>query len=563
MIEPSQGAFFKDSSRDFKIPPPGELGPALLEYLGTLTVPHGPDKGQPLELWPHQRDFVERTWAIDAELEDAYAVLCAPRKNGKTPLVSALAAAAIDGPLREPRGEVLVVSAGFKQARLVIRDVAAYLGPKLRNANEWRVLNSSQHALIEHRPTEAVVQAVGSDPSQLPGFRASLVIIDEPASQKLTKAEQIWEVLSTTAGAADKFRLLMIGTAVAAHQDTHYFERMRGEADVVLDYRGDPKAPLFDEHGEIAGHVKRANPAWAFSAPLRRAIRKEAQLAARDSTQRRVFNSLRLNLGSEQVGRDLLCDTETLAAIEADPDAPPERSGPAFWGIDIGASKSLSATTCYWPESGFVDYVIAVPKIPGLPERGEQDGVGTDYEAMYRDGDLIRSGERVIDLPAFLRECLDRFGPTLPAAIAADRFKQAELLDAMSEVGIPADRLHPRGMGWATATQDVAAFREAAISRVIAIRPSFAMRHAMGAATVAESPTGDWKLIKQRKGHGAKTGARDDLAAATVLGVSLGFRLTRSDRGSASMAGHGGPLENGEIEHEHEDEEEPIHQLIV
>lgn len=517
---------------------PQDMAAKVGRYIERLQITQGPAAGERFELLPYQSEFLGLLFGPDVEI----AVLSVPRGNGKTAFAAAIGTAAVNGPLRQPRGTCVTVASSFQQARLAWDDSLAYLGRQaLSSRQTWRVLDTTGQAVIEHRYSGARLQAIASDPRRMHGLRPSLVLADEPA--QWIKPEEAFAALQTSAGKLPGCLILLVGTRAA--DDIHFFERMRAEADnpdnpavVGLTFSGDPTAPLFDDSGEIAQHVKDANPAWDHFPELRGAIVKEAKLAARDSTARRTFNAYRLNCGASEIGRDLLLDLATFAEIERAEAELPAASGPCVWGLDLSSAYAMTAAAACWPQTGRVDYLAAFPRYPSLAERGERDSCGDAYQRMAEDGDLQLHGSRTVDLDSFLAELADRWGD--PAAVAGDRFRGAELLDGLAAIGVGPDRFVSRGMGWQDGAADVSDFRLAAISRAIRVRQSYAMRHALGAAEVLESPTGDWKLAKRRKGHGSKAGVRDDLAVAMVLGVAHATRGQRSGApAELSYAGHG------------------------
>lgn len=81
----------------------------LTKYIEGLTLTHGAKAGQPFRLLQWQRQFVKGM----AKRGVYRAALSVPRGPGKTTLLAAVASAAIDGPLRVPRGEVVVVASSF------------------------------------------------------------------------------------------------------------------------------------------------------------------------------------------------------------------------------------------------------------------------------------------------------------------------------------------------------------------------------------------------------------------------------------------------------------------
>ena len=95
--------------------------------------------------------------------------------------------------------------------------------------------------------------------------------------------------------------------------------------------------------------------------------------------------------------------------------------------------------------SGRLEALAAFPRSPGLAERGIKDGVGGLYLKMLTRGELIQTGERAVDIGDLLTAALDRFGR--PDALACDRWREAELRDALGRAGVPPATLIVRGQG--------------------------------------------------------------------------------------------------------------------
>ena len=81
----------------------------LVRYIEKLTLTHGAKAGNPFKLLAWQRAFVKGAF----KRKVSRAALSVPRGPGKTTLLAAVAAAAVDGPLRVPRGEVVVVASAL------------------------------------------------------------------------------------------------------------------------------------------------------------------------------------------------------------------------------------------------------------------------------------------------------------------------------------------------------------------------------------------------------------------------------------------------------------------
>ena len=104
----------------------------LISYLGGLTVTQGRLAGQPFPVFAWQRRFLRGAFAPDA-IESAISVA---RGNGKSTFTAGLACAVLDGPLFQPRGEVVVVASSFSQAKIIFRTVSHSCGRSM--ATNWK-----------------------------------------------------------------------------------------------------------------------------------------------------------------------------------------------------------------------------------------------------------------------------------------------------------------------------------------------------------------------------------------------------------------------------------------
>ena len=230
----------------------------------------------------------------------------------------------------------------------------------------------------------------------------------------------------------------------------------------------------------------------------------------------------------------VLIDSDLWRRIEGEAD----HSGPCAWGVDLGGSAAMSAVAAYWPETGALDVLAAFAGDPPLGIRGASDGIGNAYVRMAERRELIVAGGRAVDIPALVVAALRRFGP--PAAIAADRWREADLRDALDKADVPVATYEPRGQGFKDGGEDVRQFRRAcAEGRVVPAR-SLLLRSAMAEARCVMDPAGNAKLAKQVEG-GRRLRARDDAAAAAILAVALGSRRAarpkRTRRLSYGLAG--------------------------
>ena len=480
---------------------------ALLAYLGKLTVSQGGLSGQPFRVLPWQARFVRGAFA--PKIADA--ALSVGRGNGKTALLSGIAAAALDGPLAVPRGEVAIVASSFEQARIAFEHVLAFMGDKLRDRDRWRVWDTAQQARIEDRETGARVRCLGSDPRRAHGLAPVLILADEPAQWPETTGERMVAALRTAAGKQPHCRFVALGTRPAAPE--HWFAKMlTGAADYAQCHASAKDDPPFRKRTWA-----RANPSLLHMPDLEAAIRGEARAARRDSASLAAFEALRLNLGTADTEAATLLDPGLWGRIEGEP-AP---AGRPVWGIDLGTSAAQSAVAAFWAEGGRLEAVAAFPRDPPLADRGLADGVGRLYLECAKRGELLTLGERAVDILALLKAALGRFGK--PARIVADRWREAELRDALDAAHVPLAALEFRGMGFKDGAEDVRGFRRACAEGRVTPAPSLLMRSAMSEARTVSDPAGNAKLSKGSQG-GRRHRARDDAAAAAILAVSAGIR---------------------------------------
>ncbi|MCY3701505.1 MAG: terminase large subunit, partial [Rhodospirillales bacterium] len=478
----------------------------LLEYLASLTVTQGRLAGQPFEVLPWQSRFVRGAFAPGIQS----AALSIARGNGKTALLSAIAAATLDGPLRVPRGETIIVASSFEQARIAFEHVSAFLGDKLADRHTWKVWDTAQQARVEHRPTGARVRCIGSDPRRAHGMAPVLTLADEPAQWPPTTGERMVAALRTAAGKQPHSRFVSLGTRPADPE--HWFAKaLAGGAEYSQCHAAGLDAPKFQ-----ARTWKKANPSLPAMPDLLAAIRTEAVEAKRDPSLLAAFESLRLNLGTEDAEVSVLLSAELWAEIEGE--AP--RAGRPVFGIDLGTTAAQSAVASYWPESGRLEALAAFPGEPSLADRGLRDGVGRLYQECASRGELMQLGGRAVDVGALVGEAVARFGR--PVSVSADRWREAELADALQASGLnPA--FDARGQGFRDGGEDVRAFRRACADGRVTPAPGLLLRSAMAGARTVSDPAGNAKLAKGSQG-GRRLRARDDAAAAAILAVASGVR---------------------------------------
>ena len=381
----------------------------------------------------------------------------------------------------------------------------------------FRLQDSANRATLIDTRTGAMLKVQGSDPRRLHGAAPRLLIGDELAQWPPAQIDAMLAALETSRGKIEDSRALWIGTRPAGAE--HPFERyLQGGVGYAQIHAAGPGDPPFQRRT-----WKKANPGLDHLPDLEAAIRREAAAAKRDPARLAAFKALRLNLGISDVERQHLLPVEVWRGIEGKAD----RDGPCFWGVDLGTSAAQSAVASYWPGTGRLECLAAFPSLPSLADRGQTDGIGPLYSECARRGELLTLGENAADVGALLGVALDRFGQ--PKRIASDRWREAELKDAIKGVGIGSGRLDLRGMGFKDGAEDVRMFTRACLEGRVTPVPSLLLASAMAEARTVIDPAGNAKLAKGTEG-GRRLRARDDAAAAGILAVGAGRTATEAHR---------------------------------
>ena len=483
----------------------------LVDYCAALTITQGSGAGALMRVLPWQRRFLRGAFAVDGD-----ASLSIARGNGKSTLVAAIACAVVDGPLRQPRAEVVCVASSFAQGRIIFEHVLAFLeaaGRDLGDRATWRVQDSGNVATVEHRPTGSRVRCLGSDPKRAHGLAPVLVLADEPAQWEATKRDAMRAALATAMGKIDDSRMIALGTRPA--DPAHWFSKMLdGGAGYAQSHHAGESDPPFRVRT-----WRKANPSLPAMPSLEKRIRREALDARRDPAMLASFRALRLNQGTDDVLRAMLIDTSVWRRAERS--EPVDMAGRYALGLDLGQSAAMSAAAAYWPEGGRLEAFAVFPELPDLRERGLADGVGGLYVRMAERGELLLVGRHVADVRALLGEVLDRWGR--PAVIACDRWREGDLREALDAIRFPLAELAIRGQGFKDGGEDVRTFRKAIVGGDVVPTRSLLLRAAMGEARTIGDPAGNHKLAKKTEG-GRRAEARDDAAAAAILAVAEGMR---------------------------------------
>ena len=413
-------------------------------------------------VFPWERRFL--AGAFGAEFRQGDSALTVARGAGKSTFIAQIGRATLDGPLHQARGETVICAPSLAQARVVFNHVKHGMGPLLDDHRAWRVWDSAQQSLIEHRPTGALLRCVGSAPNLLHGIAPQLIIIDEPAQFSSATSEESYAVLRTSMGKISGSRMIALGTRPLEGQQ-HFFNDLLEDADYVQSHacvkdtdpdfqkkswakacpslRHGMPALLQEIRGRSASGRKRTRPCFPASGPC-------GSIWGQLRPQRTTFLTLRH-------GRLLSrLRSNVWAAMYL------------RWTSATG--RRMCGAAGYWRATGRLEALAAFPAYPTLSERGLRDGVGKLYVRCADRGELFTTPGRAVDVGALLRRVLKEWGR--PVAIVADRYRENDLRAALDGVHFPQADLILRGQGWKDGAEDVRQFRRAVIDDEVRPLPS-------------------------------------------------------------------------------------------
>lgn len=485
-----------------------------IRFLQSLAVPEGPRVGDRLKLAPFQKAFVEGALAE----ENSVGVLSIGRGNGKSALSAGLALGALIGVWDDqPRRDVILAARTRDQAAVAWRFASVFCACLPDDFQRGLVFRKSPRLEIEFGGKRSdgphILRAVAADGKSALGSGPTFVLMDERAHWQSDRGDALESALLTGAGKRGA-RSLIISTS--GPDDANAFSRWIDSpppGTYTQEHRPAPGLPADDLESLLIANPGAAHGIGATTEWLKRAAR---QAVARGGS---ALSNFRLYHRNERVSgetRDLLLTLDQWLGAEVA--MLPPREGPVVVGIDLGGSASMSAAAFYWPESTRLEVYGWFPSDPSLIDRGAGDGVGDRYAQMQARGELSTLGAKTVPVAEWLAAVWRKIDGQNVAALIADRYKQAELGEAIQRAGIAAPIVW-RGMGWRDGAEDVERFRRSVFDGQVRTAESLLMRSAISEAVCLRDPANNLKLAK------ARSLGRIDPAAAAILAIAEGARI--------------------------------------
>ena len=498
-----------------------------LNWIGRLKVSQGQNSGSPIQILDWQRDFLERL--LSAKTTEIGISMA--RGGGKTTWLAMIAAAYFIGPLRQPRGHVILVASTIQQALIALEHLTSCLELQ-EHTHRFRTSFSSHLCGTKDLMTGAQVKVLSSRPKSNHGHAPILALLDEPSQFEFSSRDRVYAALRTSLGKIPGSKLVALGT----RPDTgdHFFARLLRKPQSLVyatpRFREVTNSEGETEYQEIAIErlgdyelVKAANPAIDYFPALRQTIQTEFEDALSEPSLMASYKSLRLNMGVSDYAQNSVLDSEHVISCENRwTELEVTRKGKYILGLDLGGNHAMTAAAAYWPISGACEIVAAFADEPDLTKRGHLDGVGDLYLRMHAEGDLITSPGRTVNYQFFIQTIIERFGAN-PKSIVCDRYRINELKTALMNLKLGNIPIIFRGMGWKDGAEDVRSFRRAALEGRLGFPPSTLIRSSFAEARTLSDPAGNEKLAKQSEA-GRRRNAKDDAVAACILAVGFGYR---------------------------------------
>ena len=285
----------------------------------------------------------------------------------------------------------------------------------------------------------------------------------------------------------------------------------RDDPATVVHVYAAPKDCALDD--ESAWHA--SNPSLKAGIKSISYMRDMARRAAASPPEQAAFRCYDLNQRGS-ASRQMLVPLDVWRRCSREP--LPEREGPCFVGFDLGGSTSMTAGAAYWPEVGRLQVWGAFGNEPGLSARGEADGVGLRYERMAARGELRTWPGRVTPVAEFFRWLSNELRDERILLAAADRYRQAEGLDALAEAGVtwPME-WRAQGSG-PSGSADVRAFQGAVESGRLRPGQTLLLESAILESELRWDSNGNPSIEKRRRR------GRIDALSSAVLAVGIGSR---------------------------------------
>lgn len=486
----------------------------VIRFIEGLKITAGVHAGRPFILRPWQREIIEAMYETDPETGKRFtrqALICVPRKNGKTQLAAALALAHLVGPEAEARGQVYSAASDRNQAALTMREMVAMA--RLVPAIWDRLIIREHNKTLTDTVTGSIYAALSADAKSAHGLSPSFVVCDEAAQWP---NRDLFDALSTGSGA--RAEPLMVTISTKSHLPHHFFSELvrYGEqvnAGEIHDasfhatiYAAPEDADPWDEA------VWRAcNPALGDFRSLDE-MRASAAQAKRTPSREPAFRLLYLNQPVDAAKHFLAAADWKACAAEIDVESLYGRR--AILGLDLSSTTDLTALAAFFPDTGDLLAWLWMPA-DTIEEAERRDHV--PYSLWVRQGFIEATPGRAVD-KAFVVHRLGEIAADFDVqGVGYDRWGMREIERLMAGEGLKLP-MEEWGQGFRDMSPALAAFETLVLQGKLRHPSNPALNWCVANAVAVSDPAGGRKLDK------SKSTARIDGLQAACMAVGLASR---------------------------------------
>jgi phage terminase large subunit-like protein len=486
----------------------------VIAFLESTPITAGRDAGKPFRLREWQRQFVEATYAVDADGVRLVrtSILSMGRKNGKTDLAARLALCHLAGPESESRGECYSAANDVSQAAKIFAEMKAILAsmPSLDNRVNQTDFRKEMSVLFG-RGAGSIFKALSADAGTKLGLNCSFFVYDEAGT---APSRHLFDALDTSMGGRQEPLGLLISTQAA--DDVHFFSQLVDHGKAVA--AGTIEDPAFHlTIFEAEPELSISDPAtWALANPALGDFRslpdveRQASQAQKMPSKEAAFRNLILNQRVHATAR--FVNRSEWQACGDPVDAEALKGQSCFGGLDLSFARDLSALVLAFPQA---DGTIATICRFWLPEIGIGEKSDTDripWRLWATQGHLTLTPGKTISPVWIAQELVNLSREYQIESILFDRFRIAELQRALADIGheLP---LAEFGQGFASMSPVVDMLERAIADKRLRHGGHPILTLCASNAIVTADPAGNRKMDKARS-----AGKIDGLVA---LGMAL------------------------------------------
>lgn len=465
----------------------------------------GDYKGKPIILLPWQRFVFGSLYGwkriVDGEKTDIwrfnFAHIEVPRKHGKSTIAAVVAA--YDCAMIESTGaEVFIAATKEDQAKIVWRDVAAYIKGSADAAATLEVLAGKSTIYAKASGRTSFIKALGHNSERLDGLNPLSIICDEFHAWK---GRELWDVLAGSFGARSSFHMVAITTAgsnpngACMDERRHLIEVLEGvhEADAKFGviYTVDKE----DEANWRDPAVwYKANPSLGCGKSLEY-MRAQVQNAEQQPSALNELLMKQLNIWVDAA--DAWLSMDDWKACAGSPSHADLAGKKCHAGMDLARVCDLSAVAYFFPRQPGLDRPRLVVDffVPedGLRARIDRDSV--PYDLWARQGNITLTPGRTTDFESIKLAILARCRTWQVASIAYDRHFAGELVQTLTKEGIT---MREHGMGFISMAAPSSEFERLVVAGELSHDNNPCLNWNAANAIISRDPAGNIKPDKDK-----------------------------------------------------------------